>query len=243
MPRQMTVAIDKRKILWMDELLTGAKDNYFDASLHFVIEVSGNIPQNDAAANGDIEGMLGAELLDFYAPVHDLHHFVAHPFHLIAEHQRRLWIEGPWSIPQDHRAPNLFHRVHAESLPLQFLHGIDRGIVVLPIHGVSRSEGRFVDLPVRWYGGNAAEMHFFTSKGVHGAKYGTYVLGTADVVEDDVNGQLFRRAEGFGVQSAQSFIRYFLSHVCVLSSPGKIEIPPVPTRKPGTRSPTSPPCV
>ena len=81
----------------------------------------------------------------------------------------------------------------------------------MPFHGVFGAEGCFVDVGMRGQGCDAAEMKGCDAEGVGGAQQGADVVGAADVVGDEADGQLGEKAI-VGQADACEFGDVFLEH-------------------------------
>ena len=160
--------------------------------------------------------MLGAELRDFQSPVAGIHHFLPDSFHFVAEHESGLFPGLDGEILQGRAVFHLFHGIDLVALGFEFGHGLQRILVVLPIHAQGRAQGGFFDFPVRRHGGNAAKAEFFHAEGIAGPEAGTYVMHAPHIVQDYAE-RVFVGFLELGCAHPSQFLHGFesmLSHRC-----------------------------
>lgn len=112
---------------------------------------------------------------------------------------------------QGYGGVGLFEGADCPAVGAEGVDGLEGGGPVVPFHGVFGAEGCFVDVGMRGQGCDAAEMKGCDAEGVGGAQQGADVVGAADVVGDEADGQLGEKAI-VGQADACEFGDVFLEH-------------------------------
>lgn len=100
------------------------------------------MPEDYSGCDGDVEGMLGAELRDFESEVRGIHDILGHALYLVAEDEGVFVaiIEIRDELVKWHRVNGLFDADRCIALPVKFGDCVQRAVGIFPRHAVFRSK-------------------------------------------------------------------------------------------------------
>ena len=142
------------------------------------------MPEDNSDADGDIEGMLRPELRNLQAKVTFVNHILPYSADFISEN---YGISPPRFRPElieHHRLSCLLGGNDSITLSLQPADGLKGIPDLLPRQAVLRAEGGFMNLGRRRAGTYPAKPQLVSLEGVATAKGGTYIMGTADIIQN-----------------------------------------------------------
>lgn len=142
------------------------------------------MPEDNSDADGDIEGMLRPELGNLQTKVTLIDHVLPHPADFISENKGIFPPRFRPELIEHHRFSGLLGGNDGIALSLQTTNGLQSVLNPLPRQAVLGPEGGFMNLGRRRTGTYSAKPHLVSLEGVATAKGGTYIMGTADIIQD-----------------------------------------------------------
>ena len=164
------------------------------------------MPENDAGGDGDVEGVLGAELGNFKAGIGEIDGLLLYSADFVAEDEGGRTVGGKVKVREGNAAFGLLDGVEGVAFGAEMVEGVKGVGEMLPRNGFLGTEGGFVDFAVGRGGGNAAEVEGLEAEGVGGAEDGADVVKAADVVEHENNGGFGGLAVLFGGEAVKFLI-------------------------------------
>ena len=130
------------------------------------MEILGEVPDDDACSDGNVEEVLGAELGNLQAAVRGIDNFLMNAFNLIAEDNSIFLVRSGREVLQHRGAVGLLDREDLIALRLQLINSFQSRWIIVPGDAVLSPKGGLVDLCMRRRGGDATETDSLNEKGI-----------------------------------------------------------------------------
>ena len=161
------------------------------------------MPEDNSDADGDIERMLRPELGNLQTKVTLIDHVLPHPADFISENKGIFPPRFRPELIEHHRFSGLLGGNDGIALSLQTTNGLQSVLNPLPRQAVLGPEGGFMNLGRRRAGTYPAKPQLVSLEGVATAKGGTYIMGTADIIQDQHKARFREIFVLLGADSAQ----------------------------------------
>ena len=155
------------------------------------------MPDDDACSDGDIEGVLGAELGDFQAAIRSINDFLMDALDFVAENDSVFLIRSGRERLEHRGTMSLFDGEDFIALRLQGLKSLKSRRVIVPGDAVLSTQGGLMDLSAGRRRGDAAEIDSLNAEGIARAEDTAHVVHRPHIVENDHQWQLLRLPELF----------------------------------------------
>ena len=164
-------------------------------SFLFCLEILCEMPNDNAGRDGNVEGVLGAELGNLQAAVRGIDNLLMNAFNLIAEDNSIFLVRSGREVLQHRGAVGLLDREDLIALRLQLINSFQSRWIIVPGDAVLSPKGGLVDLCMRRRGGDATETDSLNEKGIRGTENTAHVVHGADIVKNDHQWQFLSLTE------------------------------------------------
>ena len=165
------------------------------ASFLFCLEILGEVPDDDACSDGNVEGVLGAELGNFQAAVRSINDFLMDALDFVAENDSVFLIRSGRERLEHRGTMSLFDGEDFIALRLQGLKSLKSRRVIVPGDAVLSTQGGLVDLSAGRRRGDAAEIDSLNAEGIARAEDTAHVVHRPHIVEHHHQRQFLGLAE------------------------------------------------
>lgn len=155
------------------------------ASFLFCLEILGEVPDDDACSDGNVEGVLGAELGNFQAAVRSINDFLMDALDFVAENDSVFLIRSGRERLEHRGTMSLFDGEDFIALRLQGLKSLKSRRIIMPGDTVFSPQGGLVNLCAGRRRGDAAEIDSLNEKGIRSAEDAAHVMHGAYIIKND----------------------------------------------------------
>ena len=153
------------------------------------------MPNDDASRDGNVEGVLGAELGNLQAAVGGIDNLLMNAFNLIAEDNSVFLVRSGREVLQHRGAVGLFDGEDLIVLRLQLINSFQSRWIIVPGDAVLSPKGGLVDLCMGWRRGDATETNSINEKGIRSSEDAAHVVHGTDIVKNDHQWQFLSLTE------------------------------------------------
>lgn len=168
------------------------------------------MPDDDACSDGDVEGMLGAELGDFQTAVRGINDFLMNAFDFVAKDNSVFLIRSGREGLEHRGTVGLFDGEDLIALRLQGIDSLKSRRVIMPGDAVFCPQGGLVDLCAGRRGRNATEIDSLNTEGIASAENATHVVHRSHIVKNDHQRQFLGLTELFYREALHLYRTKFL---------------------------------
>ena len=137
------------------------------------------MPDDDACSDGDVEGMLGAELGDFQAAIGGINDFLMNAFDLVAKDNNVFLIRSGRERLEHRGTMSLFDGEDFIARRLQGINSLKSRRIIVPGDAVLSTQGGLMDLSAGRRRGDAAEIDSLNAEGIARAEDTAHVVREA----------------------------------------------------------------
>ena len=154
-------------------------------SFLFCLETLCEVPDDNASRDGDVEGVLGAELGNFKTAVRGIDHFLVNAFDFVAEDNNVFFIRSGREGLEHRGAMSLFDGEDFIALGFQGIDGLKSRRIIMPGDAVFSPQGGLVNLCAGRRRGDATEIDSLNEKGIRSAEDAAHVMHGAYIIKND----------------------------------------------------------
>ena len=167
------------------------------------------MPEDDTDTDGDIQGVLGAELRDFQTEIRGIDHILTHSCDLISEYDGIFTAFLRPECVQHDGTHGLFGADDGIAALLEATYCLHGVVHMFPCHAVLGPQGRFVDFCRRRNGADAAQPYFVDLERIRCPECGTHIMCAPDVVQHDNKSRIRQFPVFFSRHSAKFDVQKF----------------------------------
>ena len=164
-------------------------------SFLFCLEILGEVPDDDAGSDGNVEGVLGAELGDFQAAIRSINDFLMDALDFVAENDSIFLIRSGRERLEHRGTMSLFDGEDFIAQGFQGFNSLKSRRIIMPCDAVFSPQSGLVDLCAGRRRGNATEINCLNEKGIRSAEDAAHVMHGAYIIKNDHQRQFFGLTE------------------------------------------------